>query len=118
LTQHQGGDRSYLADMIFDQESKPMESMIVDPLDYTRRKSIPPKAQYDDLLLPVFRAGKMVVQLPDLDAVRDFRQKRLAGFHPSIRRLLNPHQYPVGLEAGLNKAKMELILKERGHQPA
>jgi nicotinate phosphoribosyltransferase len=117
LTQPGDGGRSYLADMIFDQESKPMEAMIVDPLDYTRRKSIPPQAQYDDLLLPVFRAGKRVMQLPDLEAVRDFRQKRLAGFHPSIRRLLNPHQYPVGLEVGLNKAKMDLILEERGHQP-
>jgi nicotinate phosphoribosyltransferase len=117
LTQPGDADRSYLADMIFDQESKPLEAMIVDPVDYTRRKSIPPQAQYDDLLLPVFRAGKMVMQLPDLEAVRDFRQKRLAGFHPSIRRLLNPHQYPVGLEVGLNKAKMELILQERGHQP-
>jgi nicotinate phosphoribosyltransferase len=91
--------------------------MIVDPVDYTRRKSIPSRAQYDDLLLPVFRAGKKVMQLPDLETVRAFRETRMAGFHPSIRRLLNPHQYPVGLEVGLNKAKMELILKERGHEP-
>ena len=110
------GTHNYLADMIFDQQYKPREAMIVDPLDYTRRKSIPAQAQYEDLLLPVFRAGKKVMQLPDLETVRQFRSKRLAGFHPSIRRLLNAHQYPVGLEVGLNKAKMELILKERGHQ--
>ncbi len=112
----QGSERLYLADMIFDQEAKPIEPMIVDPLDYTRRKTIPAQAQFDDLLLPVFKAGKKVMRLPDLDDVRAFRHERLAGFHPSIRRLLNPHQYPVGLEVGLNKAKMELILKERGHQ--
>ncbi|MBU6450844.1 MAG: nicotinate phosphoribosyltransferase [Cyanobacteria bacterium REEB67] len=109
-----GSEPSFLADMIFDQQSKPREAMIVDPSDYTRRKIIPPQAQYEDLLLPVFRAGKKVMQLPDLEAVRAFRARRLAGFHPSIFRLLNPHQYPVGLEVGLNKAKMELILKERG----
>ena len=114
----QAGDvgRSYLADMIFDQEAKPLEALIVDPVDYTRRKSIPPQAKFDDLLQPVFRAGKQVMQLPDLKTVREFRAERLAGFHPSIRRLLNPHQYPVGLEVNLNKSKMELILKERGHQ--
>jgi nicotinate phosphoribosyltransferase len=117
LTHREDGGRSYLADMIFDQESKPMEALIVDPVDYTRRKSIPAQAQFDDLLLPVFRAGKKVMQLPDIEAVRAFRQERLAGFHPSISRLLNPHQYPVGLEVGLNKLKMELILQERGHQP-
>jgi len=114
-----GGDRSYLADMIFDtnttDSSRPPEALIVDPVDYTRRKRLPVKAQFDDLLQPVFRAGKQVMQMPDLDAVREFRASRLAGFHPSIRRLLNPHQYPVGLEVNLNKAKMELILKERGH---
>ncbi|MBS1993917.1 MAG: nicotinate phosphoribosyltransferase [Cyanobacteria bacterium SZAS LIN-3] len=109
------GERSYLADMIFDQEAKPQEPLIVDPVDYTRRKSIPAQAQYDDLLQPVFRAGKQVMHLPDLQTVREFRAQRLAGFHPSICRLLNPHQYPVGLEANLNKAKMELVLKERGH---
>jgi len=107
---------SYLADMIFDLQAKPDNSLIVDPVDYTRRKSIPKHAQYEDLLQPIFRGGLMVGELPDLKTVRDFREKRLAGFHPSIRRLLNPHQYPVGLEVGLNKAKMELILKERGHQ--
>jgi nicotinate phosphoribosyltransferase len=113
---------SFLADMIYDVQDdseghpSPRTTMLVDPGDYTRRKQIPPLARFEDLLKPVFRGGKKCMDLPNLECVRAFRAERLNCLHPSIRRLLNPHQYPVGLESTLNRAKMELILKERGHQ--
>ena len=107
--------------MIYDVQDEtnpePPTTMLVDPGDYTRRKQIPPLAHFEDLLKPVFRAGKLCMDLPDLQTVRAFRAERLNCLHPSIRRLLNPHQYPVGLESTLNRSKMELILKERGHHP-
>lgn len=88
--------------------------IIVDPVDFTRRKSIPPQAHFEDLLVPIYRGGKLVYQLPTLAQSRAFREERIKCFHPTILRLLNPHQYPVGLECGLHKMKLELILKARG----
>lgn len=110
------GEKRYLADMIFDCESdRAPVSTIVDPLDVTRRKSISSET-YEDLLVPIFRSGKLVYDEPTLEEARALRASRLKGFHPAILRLLNAHQYPVGLEAGLSRAKTDLILKERGFQ--
>jgi nicotinate phosphoribosyltransferase len=38
----------------------------------------------------------------------------LARFHFGIKRFINPHQYPVGLEEGLHELKTDLVLKARG----
>ncbi len=66
------------------------------------------------MLLPVFQKGKLVYQSPKIQELRQRTQDQLAHFHDGIKRFLNPHEYPVGLEAGLNQLKTELILKARG----
>lgn len=113
------GDKRFIADMIFDCQNRGIAEdleapVIVDPIDFTRRKSIPPQAVFEDLLVPIFREGKLVYKLPTLDQARERRHKRLQAFHPSIMRLLNPHQYPVGLESGLHKMKLDIVMRERG----
>jgi nicotinate phosphoribosyltransferase len=35
-------------------------------------------------------------------------------FHSGIKRFLNPHQYPVGLESRLHELKTKLIFQARG----
>jgi nicotinate phosphoribosyltransferase len=105
--------------MIFDCQNQAIAEtfetpVIVDPIDFTRRKSIPPEAVYEDLLVPIFKGGKLVYSVPGLDQARALRQERLQAFHPSILRLLNPHQYPVGLESGLHKMKLDIVMRERG----
>ncbi|MBX9942004.1 MAG: nicotinate phosphoribosyltransferase [Candidatus Obscuribacterales bacterium] len=111
------GVRTYLADMVYDEESTtPPENMVVDPLDFTRRKAIANGTKYEELLKPIFREGRLVYKTPGLEAARQYREDRLKGFHKGILRLLNPHQYPVGIEAGLSKAKLALIMKERGFE--
>ena len=108
-----GGE--YIADAIYDEELGLADpATIVDPLDPTRRRLIEPDAAHEDLLVPVFRAGKLVYDIPTLDAVRARAQQQLAGFHAGIKRFVNPHQYPVGLERRLHDLKTELILKARG----
>jgi len=105
----------FVADMIFDESSDfGRKPVIIDPLDFTRRKVIPPGMEYIDLLKPIFKSGELVYDYPGYDATRAFVFDQLSGFHPGIKRLVNPHQYPAGLEAGLHALKTELILKERG----
>jgi nicotinate phosphoribosyltransferase len=108
----QGGEAA--GDVIFD-EQFPIhgECTMVDPLDMARRTSIPADAACEDLLMPVFRQGRRVYDMPSLKESRGRLQEQLGLFHPGIERFSNPHQYPVGLELGLHQRKAELILKAR-----
>ncbi len=105
----------FIGDMIYN-EGVPMKSdrVIVDPINMSRSKKMPADATTEELLIPIFRQGKPVYQSPKIEELRQRTQNQLAGFHDGIKRFLNPHEYPVGLEAGLHQLKTELILKARG----
>jgi len=102
------------ADMIFDELTPEPSRTIVDPLDLTRRRTIAADAPHEDLLVPVFRGGRRVYALPPIEEIRARRAAQLARFHPGVKRFVNPHRYPVGLEAKLFDLKTRLILEERG----
>ncbi|HSK80177.1 MAG TPA: hypothetical protein VLQ45_27230, partial [Thermoanaerobaculia bacterium] len=74
-------------------------------------------AEHTDLLVPVFRQGAQVYDPPPLAEVRQRTQDQLAPFHGGIKRFVNPHQYPVGLELQYYDLKMRLILEARGLEP-
>jgi nicotinate phosphoribosyltransferase len=102
------------ADMIFDQLAGEPSHVIVDPLDLTRRRVVPDGARYRDLLVPVFRRGKRVYDLPAIEQIRERRADELTRFHPGVKRFENPHRYPVGLEKNLFDLKTRLVLETRG----
>ena len=106
----------YRADMIFDELIPPTsnDGVMIDPMDDTRRRTLPADAQSENLLVPIFRQGRLVYAPPTLEATRRRVQEQLAGFHPGIKRPVNPHLYPVGLEKGLFELRHEMILKARG----
>jgi nicotinate phosphoribosyltransferase len=109
-----GGDE-YIADMIWDEVGgAPDSPVLVDPMDMTRRKEIPAGTPHEDLLVPIFRQGRRVYDPPPLADLRRRTAGQLAGFHAGIKRFVNPHRYPVGLEAGLFDLKTRLILEARG----
>ena len=88
---------------------------IVDPSDPTRRKKLGPAATFEDLLVPIYRGGERLYLLPSLEEAREVRADELACFHPSIRRFLHPHEYPVGLEPALHSHRSALVRQARGH---
>jgi nicotinate phosphoribosyltransferase len=107
-----------VADMIYDEREPPSgDCTIVDPADSTRRKTIAVGTHGSDLLVPIFRAGKRVGDIPGLDEARRRTAEQLALFHPGVKRFVYPHQYPAGLEAGLHGRKQEMILRQRGFAP-
>lgn len=110
------GEEGFIADMVYDVLNPPVESIIVDPLDITRRKRIPPQTKYIDVLQPVMRKGKRVNPPHSAQEIKAFARDQIAGLHATIRRLMNPHQYPVGLELGFSDLKTKLILQARGHE--
>ena len=103
---------SFAGDMIFNEDSPPPAGAnreIIDPLNPFRRKTISADATFEDLLTPVFRRGELVYKQPALLEIRENTRAQLASLHPGIRRLLNPHEYPVGLELSLHEVRARLI---------
>jgi nicotinate phosphoribosyltransferase len=100
--------------MIFDELTPEPSRTIVDPLDLTRRRTIAAEAPYDDLLVPVFRGGRRVYELPNIEEIRARRAAQLGRFHPGVKRFVNPHRWPAGLEAKLFELKTRLIFQARG----
>lgn len=108
------GSDGYIGDMIFNTEDEPTtQFVIVDPLDMTRRKRISASSKYHDLLTPVISGGRQVYTAPSVQDTRKYVREQLQKFHFTYKRILNPHQYPVGLEIGLHEMKTQLILHER-----
>ncbi len=87
--------------------------MMIDPHDLTRQKRIPGDTQFSDLLVPVFRKGRRIYDPPPLQQVKERVKQELNGFHAGVKRFVNPHQYPVGIEKSLYALKTDLILKSR-----
>jgi nicotinate phosphoribosyltransferase len=107
-----------IGDVLFD-EQFPIhgDCTMVDPLDMTHRKLIPAGTRGEDLLVPVFCRGQCVYRLPSLEESRGRLRQQLDLFHAGVKRFVNPHPYPVGLELGLQERKTKLILKARGFEP-
>ena len=108
-----------VGDVLWDElHGEPQEWVLIDPSDATRRKIMPPGVKTEDLLVPVLRDGAFVYEDPPIAQIRQRTVEQLALFHGGIKRLDHPHQYPVGLEAGLHQRKTELILAARAKAEA
>jgi nicotinate phosphoribosyltransferase len=106
----------YLADMIYDELSLPLaeDFTIVDPLDVNRRKKIPKDCQFEDLLVPIFDQGLCVYDRSGILAARQRCKRDLGLLNESVKRIVNPYSYPVGLEQTLSDHKSKMILDLRG----
>jgi len=104
----------FVADMLYDELSgiDPRHT-IVDFKDLHRRKKLASDATSRDLLVPAVRRGEIVFERESLDTIRGRVQLELARLHPTIRRFLNPHEYPVGLDVGLFERREKLIAQLR-----
>lgn len=99
----------FLGDAIYDDsEPRPQNLTIVDPDNPLRRRNFPPDCSGTDLLVPVMTKGE-VVHREGLDRIRDRTQEQLDQLDETILRLDNPHQYPAGIENGLNDLRETLL---------
>ena len=109
----------FRADMIYDEDLTPPHTgdVIVDPADVLHMRAIEPDWKPEELVLPVMRNGARVGESPTLDEVRARAREQIGSLHPAIRRLLNPHIYPVGLERRLHERRTEQVMQRRLGQP-
>lgn len=110
-----GPRKSPVADMLYETRQPLADKhRIIDPMDQTRRKIIKADGlQYEDLLKPIFRKGKLNYDSPHINEIRQKTIDSLETLPDGVKRLVNPHSYPVGLEENLYNLKTELILKLR-----
>jgi nicotinate phosphoribosyltransferase len=104
----------FVGDLIHDVEDGEPSRTLVDMLDVTRRKTAPDDATHEELLVPVARKGSVVYASPSLQEIRARTQQQLAHLHAGIKRFVNPHQYPVGLDPALHDRRTRMILEARG----
>ena len=103
-----------IADVIYDQSTDLSKGCImVDPFDMTRQKRILADYEFRDLLVPVFRKGRRVYPKVTIEEAKENARQNLEWFHSGVKRFVNPHQFPVGLEKSLYALKTDLILKTR-----
>ncbi|WP_026632346.1 nicotinate phosphoribosyltransferase [Dyadobacter alkalitolerans] len=106
--------KGFVSDMIFNIETPSTgKATMVDPYDFTRNRSFSETTFFENLLVPIFAKGYLVYKMPSVHETRDRVQEQLSNFHKGIKRFVNPHTYPVGLEKGLFDMKTNLILKLR-----
>jgi len=105
---------SLLADVIYDAGADLSDGCVmVDALDATRQRRLTGSTAWRDLLVPVHRKGKLVYDAPDLHHIREQTRHHLDSLPAGLKRFVNPHLYPVGLEKSLHRLKTELILNFR-----
>ena len=99
-----------VADMIYDESlAGAPRDMIVDPKDPTRRRRVGGSSV--ELLQPAVRRGTPVAGTPTLADARARCQSDLAMLDGACKRLLNPHEYPAGLEESLHERRLEMIAR-------
>jgi len=63
------------------------------------------------MLVPIFREGKRVAELPNLETIRAYAHAEMDTLWDEYKRLVNPHVYKVDLSQKLYDIRQELILK-------
>ena len=89
-------------------EDAPLE--IFDP-EYTWKRRVIENYTARELLVPIFKNGELVYNLPALDEIRDHCARELATMWKEVLRFENPHEYYVDLSQKLWNLKHDMISK-------
>ena len=66
--------------------------------------------------MPVFRGGKLVYDLPDLEEIRAYCAQQLDTLWDEVKRFENPHGYYVDLSQKLWDIRNDLLINARNSQ--
>ena len=101
----------YLADAIYDELlglPDPCTSVHIAGPNETATFS---HAESKDVLVPIFRGGKLVYQSPSIQAIQAKTFEELSRLPATVLRFTNPQLFHVGLEKKLYEKKLEMIRK-------
>lgn len=95
-------------------DTKPIE--LFDPEHVWKRKILE-NYTATELMVPVFKGGKQVYELPTLEEIRAHCKAEIEGMWDEVRRFNNPHNYYVDLSEKLWKLKQNMLLNKGVFQP-
>jgi nicotinate phosphoribosyltransferase len=103
-------DGKPVADLLFNEEDGADMDCLMDPLEAHQRKELPEFDSFTDLLVPVFRKGILLYDLPPIANLRT-RSIRQRTSLPAALRSISPvkEAYPVGLDRKLHDLKVSII---------
>ncbi|MBE6594503.1 MAG: nicotinate phosphoribosyltransferase [Ruminococcaceae bacterium] len=91
-------------------DTKPLE--IFDPENTWKTKTLT-NFRAEELLVPVFKAGKQVYELPAIEEIRAHCRSSLDSIWEEVKRFENPHNYYVDLSRKLWDMKYAMIKEQR-----
>jgi len=106
-------DGRFIADTIYETDQGVSEPCEIVDVETENKTTIPAKTSYSDLLVPIFRAGKPVYEVPNIDVSRDHLRKQLRCAPPEILKLNDPAPYKIGLERSLYELRSKLIARAK-----
>lgn len=89
-------------------DSKPLE--IFDP-EYIWKRRVLTDFTAREMLVPIFKNGELVYNLPPLEEIRDHCAREIATMWKEVLRFENPHEYYVDLSQQLWNLKTKMISK-------
>jgi nicotinate phosphoribosyltransferase len=101
----------FIADAIYEIDHGINEHCVVVDVETQEKREIPPQANYSDLLVPIFRRGRLVYQLTSIEQSRERARAQLSCAPCEILRLENATRYKVGLEQSLHHLRSTLIAR-------
>lgn len=103
---------------IHDEEINTKEPLEIFDPEYTWKRRILTDYTARELLVPVFKDGQLVYDIPPLDVVRDYCAQEIASMWREVLRFENPHNYYVDLSQKLWDLKHQMISKYiKGNNP-
>ncbi len=105
---------SATADLLSLDDENPNEMGVIalrHPTDHTKHRTLEVKelSEIEPLLVDVLVDGKLVYDLPDIEAIRRQRVADVERLDAGVRRIMYPHIYHVSLTQRLWDVKQELI---------
>ena len=91
--------------------SAPLE--IFDPVATWKRKTFE-NYTLAELLVPIFKNGELVYNVPSLEEIRAHCAAEIDGMWEEVRRFTNPHNYYVDLSEKLWQLKHDMLAEHRG----
>ena len=92
-------------------DTKPLE--ICDP-EARWKSKVMENFEAKELLVPIFKNGKQVYQLPTLNEIKRNCAYQVSALWPEVKRFDNPHNYYVDLSEKLMSLKDKMLMAKRG----
>jgi len=108
----------FIADAICEIDHAICEPCVIVDLRGEKQTEIPAATAYSELLVPIFRHGQLVYQVPKIQELREHARTQVRCAPPEVLKLNNPRRYDVGIESSLHRLRSKLIARaqEQRHE--